>query len=117
MLLALDYPHGKLLLDYYYHYYYYLSEEAKQEGSFEKGTLAPIPVQQVIGSLVLWPLTFFLSFLPCSAALDCGELSLVSQAKSALQHLREEQACVSDVGPGDPIPAPYSLPGLALPLL
>lgn len=54
---------------------------------------------------------------PCSAALDCWELPLVPQAKSALQLLREEQACVSDVGPGDPVPAAHSLSGLALPLL
>lgn len=54
---------------------------------------------------------------PCSAALDRGELSLVSQAESALQHLREEQARVSDVGPSDPVPAARSLSGLALPLL
>lgn len=54
---------------------------------------------------------------PCSSALDCWKLSLVSQAKSALRHLWEEQDRVPAVGPGQPVPAARSLSRLALPLL
>lgn len=49
-----------------------------------------------------------------SSALDRGELSLVSQAKPALQHHWEEPGCVSAVGPGDTVPTAYSLSGLAV---
>ena len=38
-----------------------MNEEPEQEESFEKETVAPIPVQPVI-SLVVWPLTALLAF-------------------------------------------------------
>lgn len=39
-----------------------MNEGPEQEGSFEKETVAPIPVQQVMRSLVIWPLTALLAF-------------------------------------------------------
>lgn len=60
-----------------------------------------------------------LSFLSSthSPALDHGELSLVSQAKPALQHQWDEPGRVSAVGPSNAGPAAYSLSGLALYML
>lgn len=52
-----------------------------------------------------------------SPALDRGELSLVSQAKPALQHHGEEPDRVSAVGPSDAGPTACSLSGLAVSML
>lgn len=93
-----------------------LMEKLSRSRHLKKKILPPRPVAGGTkpGSLASDGLPFI---FPHSSALDCWKLSLVPQAKSALQHLWEEQDCLSDVGPGDGIPAACSLSGLALPLL
>lgn len=87
-----------------------------RKGHLEKMRLLHTPL--ISGMKSGLPASDGLPFIPpCSSAVDCWELSLVSQAKSALQCLWEEQDCVSDVGPRDPVPAACSLSRLALPLL
>lgn len=77
--------------------------------------MTPVPFCK--WSAVWFPDSNGLLFLPHSPALDRGELSLVPQAKPALQHHREEPDRVSAVGPSDAVPTACSLSGLVVSVL